>query len=187
MRGRHRNGPRERSPSSIVLRGGRSTNLSARALKAQNRLALIQQSQFYLGFETRDDVAEFLEVERFANNLVDCQFLICPDVVGRKMGRKDNDSPVKVALSKFPHQFQAPGARHPVIGDYHIEFLLCDFGKRVIAVFGDNNFSMRRLQRVGDGFANGWFVVDCENMEFLSHAEITRAVSRPNTDGFSQF
>jgi hypothetical protein len=29
---------------------------------------------------------------------------------------------------------------------------------------------MCRLQRVGDGLANGWFVVNRENMEFLLHA-----------------
>src|SRR6478672_12822219 len=69
-------------------------------------------------FQTGDDVAEFLKIERLGHDLVDCQFLICPDVVRREMGGKDNDSTIIVALSKFPHQLQPAGARHPVIGDY---------------------------------------------------------------------
>jgi hypothetical protein len=49
---------------------------------------------------------------------------------------------------------------------------------------------MWRLQCVGDGLANGWFVVNCENMESLLHARtcaFTRAGFWPNADGFSEF
>jgi len=153
--------------ASRLFRGGKQ---GGAAKSAQPSKALIQRSEFYFVFETRDDIAEFLEVERFANDLVDCQFLVCPDVFGREMGRKDNDSSVIVAFSKFPYQVQPAGARHPVIADYDVEFLLCDLGERVMAIFGYNDFSMWRLQCVGDGRPNGWFVVNCENMEFLFHA-----------------
>jgi hypothetical protein len=47
-----------------------------------------------------------------------------------------------------------------------------------------------RLQSVGDGLANGRFVVHCENTEFLFHAPTcasTRAGFRPNADDFSGF
>jgi hypothetical protein len=35
-----------------------------------------------------------------------------------------------------------------VIADYDVEFLLCDLGERVMAIFGYNDFSMWRLQCV---------------------------------------
>ena len=55
-----------------------------------------------------------------------------------------------------------------------------------MAIFGYNDFSMCRLQRVGDGLANGWFVVNRENMEFLLMRELAHYASRflPNADGF---
>jgi hypothetical protein len=166
-------------PLSSNLWSASPGTVTYRALRG----SVIQKSEFNFLFEASDNAPELFEIERLGNDFVDCQFLLRPDVVGLERARKDNDSAAIVALSEFPHQFQPAGARHPVIGDYDIEFLLCDLGERVMAVFDHDDFAVGRVQSVGDGLADGWFVVDCENMEFLLHAQLAGLCSKFSAHG----
>jgi hypothetical protein len=75
-----------------------------------------------------------------------------------------------------------------MVGDNDIKFFRCDFGERILAVFGYDDFPVGCVQGVGDGLGDGWFVIDGENMEFLFHARNSAfrpASFWPNADGFS--